>query len=428
MNRLTVLAGVLGVSLFGLAVVPLQGCGGSEAPTVAPAPKAEPEPAVKAAPTGPLPALILTQARFEKIAGKIVPRPAAMWLFRKDGETWHQEVVEDGTSNVFHKGMWWNDGILTIGAMRARLSHWTQSDGKWTDTVIWEQSWGGKFDRLRDIEIGDLTGDGVDELVLATHDMGVVAVGQKQGDKWTFTESPKKPDTFVHEIEIGDVDGDGKVEFYATPSDRNRSSGASQQGGVSKWTYADGILTEEVVVHWEESHAKEILVADTNADGKPELYAVREAHVQVDKVDGKKVKTQLEPVKIVRLDPSADGWKEVVVATLDDDQCRFLTAADIDHDGAVELLAAGHTSGLWRLERQEDGTFVKDAIATDSAGFEHAVHTADLDGDGKVEIYVAADDNAELRVHTWNGTSFDREVIAPIPARAITWNIQDGRF
>ena len=33
------------------------------------------------------------------------------------------------------------------------------------------KSWGGKFNRLRDIEVGDVDGDGKDELVLATEDV-----------------------------------------------------------------------------------------------------------------------------------------------------------------------------------------------------------------------------------------------------------------
>ena len=50
--------------------------------------------------------------------------------------------------------------------------------------------------------------------------------GRRQAE---VTEIDEKPDTFVHEIEIGDIDGDGKLEFFATPSDRNSASG-SQAG------------------------------------------------------------------------------------------------------------------------------------------------------------------------------------------------------
>ena len=83
---------------------------------------------------------------------------------------------------------------------------------------LWSQSWGGKFDRLRDIEIGDVDGDGKDEYVIATHDYGVVAVYNpaEDGGEPEVIELSKKADTFVHEIEIGDIEGDGTLEFFAT--------------------------------------------------------------------------------------------------------------------------------------------------------------------------------------------------------------------
>src|SRR5262249_57357482 len=80
---------------------------------------------------------------------------------------------------------------------------------------------GDKCDRLRDIEQGDVDGDGKPDLVIATHDQGVIAVVHpEQG--WRVEEVDRSPDTFVHEIEIGDVDGDGTAEFFATPSKPNK--------------------------------------------------------------------------------------------------------------------------------------------------------------------------------------------------------------
>ncbi len=46
---------------------------------------------------------------------------------------------------------------------------------------------------MRDIEIGDVTGDGKDDLVIATHDQGVVAVLQKKGDGWDVAEYSALP-------------------------------------------------------------------------------------------------------------------------------------------------------------------------------------------------------------------------------------------
>ncbi|MCB9676600.1 MAG: VCBS repeat-containing protein [Alphaproteobacteria bacterium] len=427
MSRTTIIGSIVLSLLGGLVLV--GACSGGEQGGPKPEP-AGPEPvapAPKAPPEGPLPGLILVQARFDKVGGKPKPKPATMWLFRTDGEDWYEELVEDPKSNVFHKGMYWRDGILTIGAMEARLTHWKHVGGEWQPEVLWQQSWGGKFDRLRDIEIADVTGDGKEDIVLATHDFGVVAVGTEGEDgKWSFVEMDKTADTFVHEIEIGDVDGDNVKEFYATPSERNKSSGASQPGAVSRYDYVDGKFVRSWVVQWEESHAKEILVTDVDGDGTDELYAVREAHVVVN--EATKEKERVDPVRIVQMVKNGGKWDEKVVATLDDEMCRFLLPADVNHDGKTDLVASGKTSGIWMLERKADGTFEHTQIDAESGGFEHATHAADLDGDGKLELYVASDDQKELRRYLWNGTEFHKEVIAEMPPRTITWNIQDGRF
>src|SRR5262249_58735536 len=108
-----------------------------------------------------------------------------------------------------------------IGGTQAMLKTWTLEDGRWRAQVRWNPKFGGKFDRLRDIERGDVTGDGKPDLVIATHDQGVIAVVEP-AENWRVTEVDRQADTFVHEIEIGDVDGDGGAEFFATPSQPNK--------------------------------------------------------------------------------------------------------------------------------------------------------------------------------------------------------------
>lgn len=407
-------------SLGGLMLLALcVSCGGED--TTAPAVPAAPvAPPVATTPAAPGPALLVSQAWFKREGGTTKPQPAKLVIWRKSGDVWRSETLLDPESNVFHKAMPWRDGILTIGAEGAILKHWTRSDGLWTAKVLWKKSWGGQFDRLRDVELGDVTGDGKEDIVIATHDQGVVAVGEATETGFTFHEIDQKPDTFVHEIEIGDVDGDGKLEFYATPSDRNRASGESQPGGVRRYDWVDGKLVGREVAHWENTHAKEILVAKLN--GKDTLFAVKEGHTVK---EGSATKL-LDPVTIVRLDPTDKAYTETPVATIDDHQTRFLVPGDVDGDGAVELIAAGYKSGLWLLEPNEDGTFTPSLIDKGSSGFEHATHVADIDGDGQLEIYVAADDQHQLRSYTWKDGSFVRDVVGEIPKSHLSWNLQDG--
>ncbi len=417
---------------FAPVALVLAACSGETQPEPKPAPVAEPvaapEPVAKKAPEGPVPTVIVSQAWFKKDGGKPTPQPAKLVLYRQGDGEWFEETLLDPESNVFHKGVPWRGGILTIAGSAAIIKHWTRgADGAWAGKELWRQSWGGKFDRFRDVEFGDFDGDGKEEMALATHDQGVVAVGKENADgTWTFAEYDKTPDIFVHEVEVGDLEGDGKLEFYVTPSERNKASGASQPGGVARYDLqADGTFKKTQVVWWEESHAKEILVEDMDGDGKDELYVVKEGHV-VKEGDKKVLK---DPVSIVRMAPAGDKWSETLVAKLaDDPQTRFLTSGDVDGDGQREFVAAGMETGLFVLQPAGDGTFTAESVDKQSGGFEHATHVADLDGDGKLEIYVASDRQRQLRRYQWTGTEWKRDKIADFPLDHLTWYVQDGKF
>lgn len=382
------------------------------------------EPAESARKTGLPNALLVAQAQFLAQDDKLVPGPAKLVILTPAAGHWKQQVIEDTASNVFHKAIAWRGGILTIGGEGATLRHFSRQGERWVPETLWKRTWGGKFDRLRDLEIGDVDGDGEPEMVIATHDMGVVAIGSETDSGWEFTELGKTPDTFIHEIELGDVNNDGKLEIYFTPSARNRSDGTSQSGEVARYVWNGKAYQRQTLAVWDRSHAKEILVFDVDGDGKDELYAVREAEID-DSGDNLRITT---PVKILRLSPAPSGrWSSAVMATLQDRQARFLTPADTDGDGKSELVAAGMTSGLWIL-RPAGNTLSATLIDADSSGFEHAVDAADFDGDGKDELYVAADREHEIRRYVWDGKGFARDTLAAIPARHITWNIQDARL
>jgi len=295
-------------------------------------------------------------------------------------------------------------------------------DGRWNSETLWERDWKGKFNRLRDIEVGDVNHDGKEDLVIATHDAGVVAVIEpKTADsKQTLIELDEVKDTFVHEIEIGDIDGDGKLEFFATPSDRNQSK-KSQAGKVVMYRWDGAEYKRTIVEEYKKTHAKEILVADVTGDNKSELFSVLEAE--------RVGKAIIKPVEIRQYTEQADGsFKGQAAFTLKDEQCRFLVPGDFDHDGKIDLVAAGYHSGLWIARQTEGGTWETTLIDKDSSGFEHTSYATDIDGDGKAELVVAADNQASLNIYRWNGTAFDKEKIGDIAPNTFTWNIVQGNF
>ena len=384
-----------------------------------PAPPPPPaEPRREALEGGPYPTLLVSQAQFIDGPKGPVPGPAKLAIVRETPDGWVTTYLEDPDSNVFHKAIMHGGGILTIGANKAMLKTWQFEGGAWTETTHWNPTFGGKFDRLRDIEIADVDGDGQDEMVIATHDQGEIVIVHPDED-YRIEKIDAQENTFVHEIEIGDVDGDGTLEIFATPSKPNKLDQA-QPGEVSMYKRGeDGAWTKSIVDAPGDTHAKEILAANPDGEGPSELYIVWEGAFAN--------KQLVRPVTIKEYRMKDGAWQSTVVATVPDRQMRAIAAGDVNADGSTDMVAGGLGSGLWLFEQGDDG-WTKTLIDANSSGFEQPVLLADLDGDGTVEIYVASEDQGELRRYRWTDGAWEKTAVAELSSSDITWNVQDGKL
>lgn len=382
-------------------------------------------PSRAAAPSGQV--LLVTTSEFPVVDGRpsARPGPAKLMAMQQNGERWTMTTsIDDSDSNVFHKAMPFTvpggqSGILTIGGNAAALKLWRREGGQWRATTLWQTTFGGTHNRLRDVESANLDDDPDLELAIATHDQGVVAIVDFQGGQARTQEIDRAANIFVHEIEIGDVDGDGRSEIYATPSEPNRLQGGAQHGNVTRYVRRDGRWVREIAADLGNRHAKEILVTDLDGDGRDELYVAVEALTS-----GPNGATLVEGVEIRRYVRGAEPTARDVVARFDDRFMRFLAPGDVDGDGRRELVAAAFSTGLWML-RPGPGEWTKTSIDAASGGFEHATIVADTDGDGRVEIYAADDEHGALRRYTWTDGAFRRELIAQraVARSRLTWNL-----
>jgi hypothetical protein len=108
--------------------------------------------------------------------------------------------------------------------------------------------------------------------------------------------------------------------------------------------------------------------------------------------------------------------------------CRFLVAADFDGDGKKEMIASAKDTGVYRLKPGADAhaPWQVDVVDKRSKGFEHATLAADLDGDGRSELYVASDEDGEIRRYVADGKGgFTRETIHKRTGSdsVLTWNL-----
>ena len=415
--RVSLFAGIMSGLLLWVA-----GCGEAEKPNKNP--------------SGPCPTILLSQAQFiettdpETGETKSTPGPARLDILRHVGSEWTHEVVEDPERNVFHKAVIFKDpentnaapGILTIGANAAALKLWSRAANDWTAETLWTTTFGGKQNRLRDFEIGDVTGDGKLDFAIVTHDQGVVAVLSRGEAGWEATEIDRKKRTIVHECELGDLDGDGVLEIYATPSKPNKFDGTPQPGEIVVYRHTPEGFERKVVEEFPLRHVKEILVTQIDDSG-PVLLASVEAEL------GQRAGAPLDAKKTLIKRYRVENGQYVgdVVCTLPDHLCRFLNAGDVDGDGKLELIASTHRKGIW-LARPGVKEWTVQLIDADSAGFEHATVLADLDGDGVQEIYVAADQQREVRRYRWDGSDWQRDTLSSTDGRKITFGITAGQM
>lgn len=373
--------------------------------------------------------LLVAYSQFEVVDGKATakPGPARLDILMREGGEWQTETVEDAQSNVFHKAMMLTPrgqapGVLTLGGSGAYVKLWRRTKGKLQASTLWHAEFGGRFNRMRDAEVADLYGDGTRAIAVATHDQGVVSVLRQRVNKWKVERIDGKKDTFVHEIEIGDLDKDGVLEVYATPSEPNKLDAEAQRGEVVRYVPKKG-EGPTLVADLGKRHAKEIYVGDVDEDGTDELYVAVEALTR-----GRGAGLEIvEPVEIRRYDADTSPDAKVIIATIPDRLCRFLTVGDVDGDGKKEMVAASFSKGLWLLRpgKNPKSEWGVESIDRDSGGFEHAALLTDLDGDGTDELYVASDDQGEVRRYVRDQNGFSKTVLyrREIPDSVFTWNI-----
>jgi hypothetical protein len=353
-----------------------------------------------------------------------VPGPARLVIWTKTANGWIEEVLQDQQSNVFHKAAWFTpvageSGILTIGGSAAFLKVWRKQDNQWHAESLWNPTFGGEFDRLRDFEVADVTGDGREDIVIATHDQGIVAVLTWNDGQYQATELCRRPDIFVHEVEVGDVEDDECSEIFATPSQPNKFDGSAQPGEIVMFGCHEGEWRERQVESLKTRHAKEILCVTLPGVDKAVLLAALEGEEPGMLQAGDSTR-----IRMYRFDVC--GITSVDVASLPGCLCRCLTFGDTDGDGRKELIVSTAANGIWKLTPGPQpgfGAWQKQLLATGTSGFEHAACLADLNNDGIDKIYVASDDQQELRCYWFNGHDYSVRRIGKLTDYPITFNL-----
>jgi hypothetical protein len=328
------------------------------------------------------------------------------WSMRGEGEAARPSTksYQLATGNVFHKAMWFEPahgepGILTISANVPKLAIWRKGDAGWTKETLWTAVVGDVEQRMRDVEVGDVDGDGQDELVVVTHDRGGVFVLEQTPEGLVAERIASTEESiWIHEVEIGQADGDAALEFFTTPSEPNRFDGKEQRGRIDRYDFANGTYTASVVEDDPASHAKEILACDIDGDGRVEIFAALEAKgLRPDM-------TSDYPGYLNMYAIAADGKvTRSVVGDLIGAMCRFLSVGDTDGDGVREIIASTSKDGILSFQTK-DGAWQRRKVAGGfrSSGFEHATNVVDVTGDGILDIVAGSDMEKKYSAFTYD--------------------------
>ena len=257
----------------------------------------------------------------------------------------------------------------------------------WTATAIVTG-----IDQPLDVAVGDLSGDGLTDVVSIDHTTGLVAYWTNPGaaGAWTQVTLEGAWDGATS-VSVGDIDGDGDLDVAGAADGADEIAWWENPGGAGAWS--DHLVASFLF-------ASLIRMGDLDRDGDLDLLA-----------------GSFSPPYGARIFENADGsgldWNlqqldEVLVP-------KDLIAGDFDDDGDVDVVAATTTLGVAVYKNDSprfSALFAPQDNWASNTTFEIVdVATGDLDGDGRLDVVFAERDPVNSVGHV----SWYRNV-GPVPA------------
>ena len=243
-------------------------------------------------------------------------------------------------------------------------------------------------DRGPAIAVGDVNGDGLDDLYLggAKWQPGALYLQQRDG---TFRASPQPAftgDSLAEDVDavFFDANGDGHPDLYVVSGGNEFSDG---DAALQDRLYLDdghGQFHRDTTALPKLAESGScVVVGDFDGDGHPDLFVGRRS---VARAYGLSPKSYL-------LRNDGKGHFQDVTSQLAPglDSAGMVTSAawvDYDHDGKLDLIVAGEWTPV-RVFHQENGRFVertKEAGLSGSNGWWSSMTVADVNGDGRPDL------------------------------------------
>ncbi len=238
------------------------------------------------------------------------------------------------------------------------------------------------------VAIGDLNGDGDNDLAVANRDADSVSVLLNNGDGSYAPAVTYAAGDYSASVAIGDLDGDGDNDLVVGNRDSDNASVLMNNGDG---TFAAG------VIYPAGGGPQSVVIGDLDGDGDNDVAV---ANVDVDAND------------VTVLLNNGDGTLAAGVLYDVVGSPRSVAIGDLDGDGDNDLVAGNEfgQSGITVLLNNGNATFAA-GVPYDTGVGPLSVALGDLDGDGDLDVATAnfSGDNVSILLNAGNGT-FDADV------------------
>lgn len=286
---------------------------------------------------------------------------------------------------------------------------------------------GGDVNLIRSISLGDVDGDGCEEIVIGTRPSGLVILLRRAGDGYSqevIDRDPYGPFTSnTREVHIADVDNDGALEILAATARTNQAQWESTPGALFMFKQSGGRWHKRVIDdHGGRTHTRMCLVGGVRNDGLNHLVSTT---VGIHDAEHDVISPKPQ-VMIYRV--SRDSVEKVAIDVLEQAiKSRSLAIGDVDGDQLNELVlgtrnldARGETflfSYKYDIQRQ---TWARETLdKSGELGF-HRVAIADVDGDGRSEVIASDDGKGLIRIYRKDGGTWTSAPVLGYPHAIFT--------
>ncbi len=275
------------------------------------------------------------------VGGVLAPALNAQIVYQLPGLRGDSSVIADFNGDGIP-----DVAVVTRGGRSARIAFYTgDGTGKFTQTSVVEVR---GYRANGPAAVADFFGDGHLRVIMPTETHGLAIVSPASYFFYRVSDGTTG-------VQFADLDGDGKPEMLLSNGalDVSRNSGGGHYTKIGSYPGANGNL----------------LVGDFNADGKDDVAATDDSGINVFFGIG-------------------DGGFQAAVHT--DGPFNRVAAADINHDGKLDLVAATWNSPfITILLGNGDGTFAAQPSYNTAQWHSAMVAVGDFNHDGNVDVAVA---------------------------------------